>query len=76
MERTKKYRDIRRTGRAAVVIDDIVSVSPWRVRGVEIRRWAETVHQPAPLIRIHPERIRSWGIENERLGQRRARTVG
>ena len=74
MERTKKYRDVVRTGRAAVVIDDVVSVSPWKVRGVEIRGRAETVHQPAPLIRIHPERIRSWGLESE--VQRHSRAAG
>jgi hypothetical protein len=31
--RAKKYRDLRRQGRAAIVVDDIASVSPWRVRG-------------------------------------------
>jgi pyridoxamine 5'-phosphate oxidase family protein len=30
LERTKKYRDVSRTGRAAVVIDDIASLDPWR----------------------------------------------
>ncbi len=74
MEKSKKYRDVQKSGRAAVVIDDIVSVSPWRVRGVEVRGRAETVRQPAPLIRIHPERVRSWGLENG--AQRQPRTAG
>jgi pyridoxamine 5'-phosphate oxidase family protein len=64
-ERTKKYRDVRRTGRAAVVIDDIASVDPWRVRGVEIRGRAEAINHPRPLIRIHPERVFSWGLDPE-----------
>ena len=55
LEQTKKYRDVLRTGRAAVVIDDVLP--PWKPRGVEIRGRAEALDQPAPLIRIHPERI-------------------
>lgn len=60
--RTKKYRDVRRSGRAAIVIDDIASVQPWHVRGVEVRGRAEAVEHPRPLIRIHPEHIISWGL--------------
>lgn len=63
LEETKKYRDVRRSGRAAVVIDDIASVDPWRVRGVEVRGRAEALAEPRPLIRVHPERIVSWGIK-------------
>ena len=62
LEQTKKYRDVVRSGRAAVVIDDIESVDPWKVRGVEVRGRAEPVERPWPLIRIHPERIVSWGL--------------
>ena len=63
MERSKKYRDVATTGRAAVVIDDVLP--PWRPRGVEVRGRAEAVERPAPMIRIHPERIVSWGLERE-----------
>ena len=59
---TKKYRDVRRTGRAAVVIDDVLP--PWRPRGIEVRGRAEAVDAERPLIRIHPERIVSWGISD------------
>ena len=75
LDRTKKYRDVSRTGRAAVVVDDIASLDPWRVRGVEVRGRAEALSEPRPLIRIHPERIVSWGIESEAIGRRHARTV-
>ena len=34
LERTKKFRDIARSGRAAIVIDDLESTDPWRPRGV------------------------------------------
>ena len=60
--RTKKYRDVRRSGRAAIVIDDIASVQPWHVRGVEVRGRAEGVDHTRPLIRIHPKQIVSWGL--------------
>jgi pyridoxamine 5'-phosphate oxidase family protein len=74
LERTKKYRDVQRTGRAALVIDDVLP--PWQPRGVEVRGRAEALGKPRPLIRIHPERIVSWGIESATLGRRHARTVG
>ena len=60
---TKKYRDVERHGRAAVVVDDLASRDPWRPRGVEVRGRAEAIREPRPMIRIHPERIRSWGLE-------------
>ena len=39
----KKYRDVLRNPKVAFVIDDIVSVSPWRVRGIEVRGVAEVL---------------------------------
>jgi pyridoxamine 5'-phosphate oxidase family protein len=39
----KKYHDVLRDPKVAFVIDDIVSVSPWRVRGMEIRGEAEVL---------------------------------
>jgi pyridoxamine 5'-phosphate oxidase family protein len=75
LERTKKYRDAAQTGRAAVVVDDIASVKPWHVRGVEVRGRAEVVAEGGPLIRIHPERIVSWGLENDEMRSRRSRAV-
>lgn len=62
LERTKKYRDVQRSGRAAIVIDDLASTRPWRPRGVEVRGHAEAIPGSRAVIRIHPERIRSWGI--------------
>ena len=71
LERTKKFRDVARTERAAIVIDDLASTDPWRPRGIEIRGRGEAIASPTPLIRIHPERIVSWGLEQARS----ARTV-
>ncbi|MBV9535799.1 MAG: PPOX class F420-dependent oxidoreductase [Solirubrobacterales bacterium] len=71
LEQSKKFRDAARSGRAAIVIDDVESTEPWRPRGIEVRGRAETIALPTPLIRIHPARIVSWGLEQGR----RARTV-
>jgi pyridoxamine 5'-phosphate oxidase family protein len=71
LERSKKFRDVARGGRAAIVIDDLESTDPWRPRGVEVRGRAEALALPTALIRIHPERIVSWGLD--RRGS--ARTV-
>ena len=62
-EKSKKYRDVRRSGRAAIVIDDLASTDPWRPRGVEVRGHAEAVNDPRPMIRIHPDRVVSWGLD-------------
>jgi pyridoxamine 5'-phosphate oxidase family protein len=69
-EQTKKFRDVQRSGRAAIVVDDLASASPWRPRGVEVRGRAEAVDGPRPLIRIYPERVASWGIDGEELSSR------
>ena len=37
LEQSKKFRDVARSGRAAVVIDDLASMNPWRPRAVEVR---------------------------------------
>jgi pyridoxamine 5'-phosphate oxidase family protein len=71
LERTKKFRDVDRSGRAAIVIDDLESTDPWRPRGIEVRGRGDAIALPTPLIRIHPERIISWGLEQGR----KARTV-
>jgi pyridoxamine 5'-phosphate oxidase family protein len=63
-DKTKKYRDVARSGRAAIVVDDLASVDPWRPRGVEVRGRAKAVAEPAPVIRIHPDRIVSWGLDS------------
>lgn len=68
---TRKYRNVTRNPAVALVVDDLASVDPWVVRGVEIRGWAETVSVTrgadaflsADVIRIHPRRIISWGVD-------------
>ena len=52
-------------------IDDLGATEEWHPRGIEVRGRGEAIALPTPLIRIHPERIVSWGLE----GSRRARDV-
>jgi pyridoxamine 5'-phosphate oxidase family protein len=75
----KKFRDVQRTGRAALVVDDVLP--PWQPRGVEVRGHAATLDAGGkainqgfddPIIRITPSRIISWGLE----GGFQARSVG
>jgi pyridoxamine 5'-phosphate oxidase family protein len=63
LERSKKFRDVARSGRAAIVIDDLESTDPWRPRAIEVRGRAEGIALPTPLIRIYPERIISCGLK-------------
>lgn len=70
---TKKFKDAARNPRVAIVIDEVLP--PWRPRGIEIRGRAEVVSLPKPVIRIHPDRIVGWGLDDERLGVVNARDV-
>jgi len=77
MARSRKFRNVAANGQAAFVVDDLASVQPWRPRCVEIRGHAEAITEPtdsawgtgAPpgfdgaIIRIHPRRIISFGID-------------
>jgi pyridoxamine 5'-phosphate oxidase family protein len=70
---TKKWRNLRANPKVALVVDDIVSVSPWKVRGVDIRGEAELLtgrhdlgpHYSEEVIRIHPKKIHSWGLDEQ-----------
>lgn len=74
IERSKKYRDVQRTGTAAIVIDDVRP--PWRPRGIEIRGDAEAVGGSDPHIRIRPRRIITWGLDGgDGMDGRDARSV-
>lgn len=70
---SRKFRNVSHHGRVSLVVDDIASVDPWRVRGVEIRGAADALRDSDPPrrgmsreeIRIHPQRIVSWGLESD-----------
>jgi pyridoxamine 5'-phosphate oxidase family protein len=71
MSSSQKFRNVSRNGLAALVVDDIASVQPWRVRFLEIRGPAEAVSDDqagagsvdTAVIRIRPSRVISFGVE-------------
>ncbi|GAA0262641.1 PPOX class F420-dependent oxidoreductase [Cryptosporangium japonicum] len=75
---SRKFRNVQRNSGVAFVVDDIASVHPWRVRGIEIRGDAEALTDQPPansyvsgeLIRIRPRWILSWGLGTQK-GSRR-----
>ena len=79
---TRKFRNVEANGRVAFVVDDIASLDPWRVRGIEFRGRAEALRDQPPLrpgfspeiIRLYPHRILAWGIDGA-MNQMSARTV-
>jgi pyridoxamine 5'-phosphate oxidase family protein len=79
MGQTKKVRDVQHTGRATIVVDDVLP--GWQPRMMEIRGTAEVFSSGGKalgeqmddtFVRIHPTRIVSYGIEP---GETRGRSV-
>lgn len=72
MGHSRKFRNLATNPHVALVIDDIASYQPWKVRCVEIRGTAEALaDQPAnvpgfseEIIRIHPTRIIAFGLDD------------
>lgn len=70
---TRKFRNVAATSEVAFVVDDVASVDPWEVRGVEVRGTADArtdVDPPQPWmsreeIRIHPRWVRGWGLDDD-----------
>jgi pyridoxamine 5'-phosphate oxidase family protein len=64
LEKSLKFRNLMANHRVAFVVDEIVSVRPWRVKGVEVRGVAEPIRSGEGVtgIRIIPVNIRSWGL--------------
>ena len=69
----KHYRDIVRNKKVAYVVDDLPSIDPWTIRGIEIRGEAEVLTTGGEsivpifgpdMVRIRAKRIMSWGIES------------
>jgi len=81
MSQTKKVRDVRRTGRASIVVDDVLP--PWSPRMIEIRGTAQVLPTGGKawgnnfedtIVRITPTRIIAFGIDSEGYGSN-ARSV-
>lgn len=76
MSRSRKFRNLASNNTVALVIDDIASRDPWRVRCLEIRGTAKQAERATAaaepngdaidmaIIRITPQRIISFGIDD------------
>jgi pyridoxamine 5'-phosphate oxidase family protein len=76
MSKSRKFRNLTSNNTVALVIDDIPSRNPWRVRCLEIRgsaEQAESCERPTEsnddaidtaIIRVTPHRIISFGIDD------------
>ncbi len=63
LQQSLKFKNIQQNGRVALVIDDLVTVRPWRPRGVVIRGQAEVQENENGLyVRVTPMRKISWGL--------------
>ena len=76
----KKWRDVQKNRKVALVVDDLASVQPWRPRGIEIRGEAELLQSGGKTVnpgfddemfRIKPKRIYTWGLVEGRWGSGR-----
>ena len=76
MSKSQKYRNVGHNNKVALVVDDIPSRGPWRVRCLEIRGTAEQAKAPpsrgaagdeldTAIIRVTPRRIISFGIDDQ-----------
>ena len=64
LEKSLKFRNLAVNPKVAFVVDEVVSVKPWRVKGVEVRGRSEPIRSRNGVtgIRIIPVNIRSCGL--------------
>ena len=72
--KSRKYKNVLKNNKVALVIDDLKSVDPWDPRGIRMYGTADIVtrqngymeqtpHPQSDYIRIKPEKKWSWGID-------------
>ena len=72
--KSRKYKNVLKNNKVALVIDDLKTVDPWDPRGIRIHGTADIVtrkdgymegtgHSEATYIRIKPKKKWSWGID-------------
>ncbi|HUI01063.1 MAG TPA: PPOX class F420-dependent oxidoreductase [Nitrososphaerales archaeon] len=63
LEKSLKFRNLVENRKVAMVVDEVVTVSPWRVRGVEVRGVAEVGRVGGrSYVKVLPLQKRSWGF--------------
>jgi len=67
LDKSLKFRNIRDNEKVALVIDDLLTVRPWRPRGVEIRGIATfEENQDGAYFKVTPVRKVSWGLNGNK----------
>jgi pyridoxamine 5'-phosphate oxidase family protein len=74
-----KYKNTIKNNKVALVIDDLLTINPWKPRGIRIYGTADLINRrggymsfiykfqsqsQSPYLRIKPTKKWSWGIEN------------
>ncbi|MFI7639666.1 PPOX class F420-dependent oxidoreductase [Nonomuraea sp. NPDC049400] len=75
---SKKFRNVQQGSTVSFAVDDLASLEPWVVRGIEIRGSAValTDHEPPvpyfsrEIITITPIKIISWGLDGPRSSRK------
>ena len=63
LEKSLKFKNLVENKKVALVIDDLVTVSPWRPRGLEVRGVAELGSEGGrAYVKVTPSVKRSWGF--------------
>ena len=63
LEKSLKFQNLVQNKKVAMVVDDLVTVSPWRPRGVEVRGVAELGSEGGrSYVKVCPLVKRSWGF--------------
>ncbi len=81
MGASRKFRNVRANPQVALVVDDLVSMDPWTVRGLEIRGTAVALSDVDPpvqfmsreVIRITQDWIVAWGLDPAKQGMQSRR---
>jgi len=63
LEKSLKFRNLNENKKVAMVIDDLLTVCPWRPRGLEVRGVAELAKEDGrAYVKVTPLVKRSWGF--------------
>ena len=63
LEKSLKFKNLVENKKVALVVDDVVTVSPWRPRGLEVRGVADLGSEGGrAYVKVTPLVKRSWGF--------------
>jgi pyridoxamine 5'-phosphate oxidase family protein len=63
LEKSLKFRNLLENDKVALVVDELLTVCPWRPRGLEVMGVAEAGSEGGrPYVKVTPALKRSWGF--------------